>query len=251
MLYAFHGEPKQVIEKVEGMIASLLAKSPDAVVVRVDEQMAERGEVGSILFEQGLFKANYIVYINALSSEVLGEYALESLPLFKESAHVVILSLAAVKEKELKEIEGVAEKVQRCAEQAVPGEAKNETSGAGPRWLNGASRRDPFAITDALQKKDARALFVELEHARLSGERGEEVLGVLFWAAKTMLLAASSKTASGAGLKDYPYRKALAGVSAWGQAGAEGLVFFLATAQMESYRTGEDIFDLLERELCG
>ena len=75
MLYVFHGEPKAVIEKVEGTIASLLAKSREAALVRVEEEGVAR--LGEVLFEQGLFKSTYIVYINALSSEMLREYVFD------------------------------------------------------------------------------------------------------------------------------------------------------------------------------
>lgn len=252
MLYVFLGAPKQVIEKVEATIASLLAKSPNALVVRVEEDMV--ATLPELLQEQGLFKANYIVYINALSSEPLRDWALENLALLKESTHLCLLALEEVNDKEKKEIEKSAEKVQECKEQQEVRREKGE--GGGTARVSGAhgvvlAQRDPFAISDALLTKDTKRLFVELEHARLGGERGEEVIGTLFWAAKTMAQALSAKNADEAGLKPYPYQKATAGVRVWGHDGVETLVYSLATASQRAYANSEDIFTLLERELCG
>jgi hypothetical protein len=240
MLYIFHGDPKTVIEKVEGTIASLLGKNTDATVVRAEDEMVVGGGLGDILFEQGLFKSTYIVYINALSSELSRDYIFENLETLKKSPHLILLGLAAVKEKELKELEVAATKIQKCTEVQPP-----------YIRVSGGVKRDPFKISDALLSNDKRALFVELEHARLGGERGEEVVGVLFWAAKTMVLAASAKTATEAGLKDYPFRKAQAGLKAWGADGAEKLLVTLAHVPTNAYRNGEDVFSALERELCG
>jgi DNA polymerase III delta subunit len=255
MLYVFHGDPRAVIEKVEGTIVALLAKSPEASLVRVDEERV--ATLGDVLFEQGLFKSTYIVYINALSSEILRDYIFENLAVLKESPHLILLGLPAAKnkteEKDFAELEKVATKVQKCTTTPEMRSENGEVSKgySGVAGTNLLIKRDPFAISDALLTKDGKRLFVELEHARLSGERGEEVLGVLFWAAKTMLLATGTKNSAEAGLKDYPYRKALGGVTVWGESGARELVYTLATAQTESYRTGEDIYARLERVLCG
>jgi hypothetical protein len=182
------------------------------------------------------------VYINALSSEVLGEYALENLELLKESPHLVLLAFGSVKEKDLVELEKAATKMQKCTQ--------GDTRHTQVKPVYGQLKRDPFAISDALLSRDRVRLFVELEHARLGGERGEEVVGVLFWAAKTMVLAEGTKNATEAGLKDYPYRKALAGLQKWGAEGASSLVYTLARTPQRAYADGEDIFASLQRSLC-
>lgn len=249
MLYVFHGDPKAVIEKVEGTIASLSTKNRDAAVVRVEEEGV--GTLGDMLFEQGLFKSTYIVYINAMSSEVLREYIFENVETLKESPHLILLSLTAAKnkteEKELAELEKVASKMQKCVIKNTEVEPPYIGAVVGAKLL----KRDPFAITDSLLKKDKLALFVELEHARLSGERAEEVVGVLFWAAKSMALAGSAKSAAEAGLKPYPYQKAKEGYAVWGKEGADELVFTLATLSTKAYADGEEVYAALERVCCG
>lgn len=65
-----------------------------------------------------------------------------------------------------------------------------------------------FSLTEALASKDKRKLWLLLQEARLNGLRDEEIVGVLWWQLKSLRLAAITRSAEEAGMKDFPYNKA-------------------------------------------
>ena len=69
-------------------------------------------------------------------------------------------------------------------------------------------RFNAFALADALVQKDKKTLWVLLQEAKSAGLREEEIIGTLWWQLKTMRAAALTKSASEAGIKDFPYNKA-------------------------------------------
>ncbi len=69
-------------------------------------------------------------------------------------------------------------------------------------------RFNAFALADALVQKDKKTLWVLLQEAKNAGLREEEIIGTLWWQLKTMRAAALTKSASEAGIKDFPYNKA-------------------------------------------
>ncbi len=70
-----------------------------------------------------------------------------------------------------------------------------------------------FALTDALAARDKRQLWLLLQESWQHGSATEEIIGILWWQLKTMRLAALTKTATEAGMKDFPYRKAKSALS--------------------------------------
>jgi len=68
-------------------------------------------------------------------------------------------------------------------------------------------RFNTFAMAEALAQKDKRRLWVLLQEARLSGLREEEIIGMLWWQLKSLRLAAATRSADEAGMKDFPYNK--------------------------------------------
>ncbi len=67
-----------------------------------------------------------------------------------------------------------------------------------------------FTLADALARKDKKSLWVLLQRARMAGVSAEEIAGVLFWQLKTLMLAARTRSATEAGVSEYPYKKAKA-----------------------------------------
>lgn len=94
-----------------------------------------------------------------------------------------------------------------------------------------AERFNAFAISDALAQKDKKTLWVLLQEARLAGLRDEELVGILWWQLKTMKLAATTSTASEAGVKDFPYNKAKRALTKF----APGEVDMLARTLLKTY----------------
>jgi DNA polymerase III delta subunit len=85
---------------------------------------------------------------------------------------------------------------------AQPAESITEFSATKAEQFN------TFSLADALAKKDKKSLWVLVQEAQLLGIRDEEIIGILWWQLKTIRLAAMTTTATEAGVKDYPYRKA-------------------------------------------
>lgn len=65
-----------------------------------------------------------------------------------------------------------------------------------------------FAVTDCLGRRDRKALWVELQKAKMAGLSPEEVFWKLVWQAKNLILAKNTKTAKEAGVSPFPYAKA-------------------------------------------
>lgn len=65
-----------------------------------------------------------------------------------------------------------------------------------------------FALADSLSRKDKKMLWLGLCEAKGAGLSAEEIIGTLWWQLKTLRLGALTRSASEAGMKDFPYNKA-------------------------------------------
>lgn len=95
-------------------------------------------------------------------------------------------------------------------------------------------RFNSFALAESLASKDKRRLWVLLQDAKLSGLREEEIIGMLWWQLKALRLAAQTKDATEAGMKDFPYNKAKRALVKF----APGEVDQLAQSLLELYHDG-------------
>lgn len=97
-----------------------------------------------------------------------------------------------------------------------------------------ADRFNSFALAEALAGKDKRKLWVLLQEARLEGLREEEIVGMLWWQLKALRLAALTKSADEAGMKDFPYNKAKRALVKF----SDGEVGRLSQSLLEVYHAG-------------
>ncbi|MES2749121.1 MAG: hypothetical protein V4606_01885 [Patescibacteria group bacterium] len=67
---------------------------------------------------------------------------------------------------------------------------------------------DIWAMADALSRHDKKTLWVLLMDAKRIGMSAEEIIGTLWWQLKTLRMASQTKSATEAGMKDFPYNKA-------------------------------------------
>ena len=65
-----------------------------------------------------------------------------------------------------------------------------------------------FALVDALQVGDRKRAWILYRQLIESGSSAEEVHGTLAWAARSVVLASRTQSATEAGMKPYPYDKA-------------------------------------------
>ena len=97
-----------------------------------------------------------------------------------------------------------------------------------------AERFNSFVLAEALAGKDKRKLWVLLQESRLEGLREEEIVGMLWWQLKALRLAALTKSAAEAGMKDFPYNKAKRALTKF----SEGEVERLSQSLLEVYHAG-------------
>ncbi len=97
-----------------------------------------------------------------------------------------------------------------------------------------AERFNSFALAEALAGKDKRKLWVLLQEARLEGLREEEIVGMLWWQLKALRLAALTKSAEEAGMKDFPYNKSKRALVKF----SDGEVARLSQSLLEVYHAG-------------
>ncbi len=96
------------------------------------------------------------------------------------------------------------------------------------------ARVNNFALADALARRDKRSLWLLWSEARLNGTRPEELIGILWWQLKTLRLSAQTRSATEAGLKDFPYQKAKRALSKFKPGELEKLSHSLLSLQHDS-----------------
>jgi DNA polymerase III delta subunit len=232
MLYVFYGtDGIKAQQKAIDTLHALQKKAPHASTVKLGGEEVTESSITDAIAEQGLFKSETLVYVDVRDEGL--EVVLDMAKAAAASSNVVLVLAGKLKADELKKFEKTALAGQAAKCQEFEKEKKE-------------AARNMFAITDLLYEKDAKSLFVELEKMRLEGTTGEEVIGLLFWAAKSMQLAGGSTSATESGLKPFVYQKAKRAASAWGEAGVKSLVQKLAHAPHKSRALGIDLFDELE-----
>jgi DNA polymerase III delta subunit len=235
MLYVYHGSDiEKARTKVRKTIESLRAKQPNATYMRVYGDEFLTTDTLELTASQGLFKSAYIVLLDSIlaSADAEKRFA-EALVAFADAEHVFLLLQDSIDEKLLAQIAKKAQKVDRFDVHTAPQKAP----------LN------PFALTDALLARDAGGVFAQLYTATKSGRPPEETLGTLFWAAKSIVLAHTARSATDAGLKEFPFKKAQRAAQKFSRTEARQLMCALATAQADAYTQGVPLELMLERIL--
>lgn len=156
---------------------------------RVDSLNYESGQLTDLCEGVSLFGTPHVYVIDTprsvpdLWSEVL---ALQEVMATASSPYIIIEgTLTAAEKKQL-------------STQIEWQEAKGEV----------VKRFDTFRLANALVAGDKRALWIALQEAKASGIAAEEMIGILWWQIKLIRLAQITTSASEAGVKDFPYRKA-------------------------------------------
>ena len=230
MLYFIHGQSQKVFKKAEEMVTSLLAKKPDAVVWKMEREHILNGKLAEFVGGQSLFATKYIVTMSrVLEDAEISETVMEQLDAICESDNIFIWAEEKVLAKPLKKIESRAEKVQFFE--------LNKKVEYKPNIFDLAGA---FADRD---KKRAWILYVEaLQHFS-----AEEIYGTMWWQVKMMLLAQSTKSASEAGVKDFPYSKARGFLRKYKEGEVARLAQNLIYTYHQSRLDGEDLELNLEK----
>lgn len=189
MLYALYGKDiKRTRKKLSALIDSLTKREPHAAHIVLDQETATTDALSAYVSSQGLFASRAIVVLDRITENKETQVAfLEKVRDIAESGNVFIFVDETPDAKVKKALEKYADRVQVF--DAV--EKEQETFNL-------------FSLTDALGARDRKKLWVLYQQALRSGARPEEIHGVLFWQAKTLLLVAAGDTKT---VKAYPARK--------------------------------------------
>ncbi len=189
MIRAYIGAETQKARKaMSAALSELLKTHPEALVTRFNDTSFDPQLAAEALASQNLFGDGNIVVFDGLLDVNEGEVFYKTM--LSGSQNTVLL-----RENDVgKELLTVFQKIGEVEVYApVKKIYKPENS---------------FAIADAVGAKDKKAAWVEFEKVRRRGSAMEEVHGTIFWAFKSMYIAAtaSKEEALATGMKDYTYR---------------------------------------------
>ena len=106
---------------------------------------------------------------------------------------------------------------------------------------------NPFALADALLRKDKKTLWILLTSAWRNGFSSEEIIGTLFWQLKVLRLVARTKSPEEAGLKPFVYQKAKRALTTFKAGETDTLSEKLLTLYHDGHAGKRDINLALER----
>lgn len=208
MLYFFFGSDRDKARSAMNKAVEKAAKRAD--VVRITDAHA-LADLQTALSGPGMFSSERVVVFDSIvggTNEDMREHLLRSLEAMRDSEEQFFVLEGALDAATRKQIEKYAEKSEKFD---VPKKEKDNSI---------------FALSNALQKGDRKALWVGLMREFSKGAAPEAVHGLLFWGAKRMFLTAR-------GEKERSH--------------AENLLAKLAELPHEARRRGEDLEYSLER----
>jgi DNA polymerase III delta subunit len=191
MLYVFFGtHTESVRQAAYRQLAALKDDVPGLEASRIEPGTYELGQLATLANSVSLFSGAtaYLLDMPSQQEEFMADLRSEA-PLLSTSPHHFIVMEGALLAADKKVLEKPA--------------TVFEESKAGA-----TTRVDVFKLCDALVRKDKRLLWMYLQEVQAEGISTEEIVGVLWWQFKTLRLAAVTKTAAEAGMKDFPYNKA-------------------------------------------
>lgn len=202
MLYVFHGtDIKESGEKARTLVNSLRTKRADAAFEKLDGDSWDPAILESHFGGQGLFSNKYIVFLDRVTEN---SDAKETLPGFiqvMQGSDNIFIILEGKLNAELKKA------VTSHAEKAIESEPKVKKN----FFADGGG--NVFAMADALGSRDAMKAWSIYREVIDAGTEPENILGTLFWQAKSMVLAADSSSAAESGLSPFVFTKAKRGAS--------------------------------------
>ena len=224
MIYFFYSDGGMngalaATKKAAALAADLLKKKPDASLFTLNEENWNEAAIDEYVGGQGLFSNKYIVLVrgildgagaggtaggNAAAKKEMRQAFIEKLEVFAGSPNIFIISAGSVDKASLKKIEKSAEKIQEVSS----GVSENaETPATARKSGSSGGGNSMFALADALGARDKKTLWILYCTAIEEGKVPEEIHGILFWQAKSMIIAAQAKTAGDSGLSPFVYQK--------------------------------------------
>lgn len=172
MLYVFGGDMTKSRAKMRATLEALEKRAPLAHMLRITNEDIESADVENLLAAQGLFyNKRIVIFDNAFAEKNAQKKIVPHLKEMAKSEHVFLVleeTLSADLKKPL---------ITHATKAIISDEGEKKTK-SGPDW----------AATNALERREAKQLWVALAKSFLEGAAPEMVHGQLFWKAKQMLL---------------------------------------------------------------
>ncbi|MFM2382003.1 MAG: hypothetical protein RLZZ76_770, partial [Candidatus Parcubacteria bacterium] len=196
---------------------------------RIESETYQSGVCADIAGSLSLFggKTVYLLDTPSANTTFLEEVE-KTLSLFKESSDMFVVLEGTLLAPAKKMYGKYAESIE-------------ETTGEK------AERFNAFALADALLLKDKKTLWLLLQDAMREGLSSEEIIGTLWWQLKTLRLAALTKSAGDAGMKDFPYNKAKRSLRNFKEGELESLSASLLAVYHDGHGGKRDIDLALEK----
>lgn len=242
MIYFYYGtDAESARKKAKVTIDSLLAKKPDATLVKIGEEELTDTRITELASGQALFSNKYIVHFSkTFDNKENKELILKNIKEIAQSENIFIFTEGKTDKASLAKIEKNAEK----AEEFV--KAEKALTKKQALALKG-EKVDFFEFTDALGKRDKKGLWVLYQDALAEQVPAEEIHGMFFWETKSMLLAKKCKTAEEAGMKPYPFGKARDSARNYKDGELESILEELVNMYHEAHRGNIDFHVALEK----
>lgn len=216
MLNLYYGN--DVVKTRQAALAAVatIATAHEVTVHRIENGQFSVGGLADMLGATSLFGGSELYVLDTPSEdEVFYEALLKSLPEMVASPNYFIVMEGAVLAPERKKFEKAGvdmEEFKKTAETPF----------------------NVWGMADALSSRDKKSLWVQLTDAKRAGLSAEEIIGTLWWQLKTLRMAMLTKSASDAGMKDFPYNKAKRALSNF----KEGEVEIMSRNLLRVYHDG-------------
>lgn len=225
MLKVFYGNDTHTIRCEAHAVAA--ASAGDAPYTTLESEQYEAGQLTTAVGETSLFGGQEVYLIDtpvgALAEEV--ETLLTDMAASPNTFVVIEGTLLAPAKKRYTQVTDDVTEYKAAA----------------------AERFDVFALAEALARKDKKSLWLLLQQARQAGLSAEEIIGTLWWQIKSLRLAAVTRSAAEAGMKDYPYRKAQSALVKFAPGQLLALSHSLLTVYHQGHAGEVDTFTALEQ----
>ncbi len=170
--------------------AGILALHPDREALYFDSESFDEGLFMNALAGPDMFGGGYIAVIRDIAGSDKGEVVTSRLAEMAASDTVFIFSEESVSK-------ALAEEVKEHAESYKAVDLPKNTD----RGFN------IFSITDAFGARDKKSAWVLFQEAQMAGTAPEEVLNILIWQAKNLLITKNASSAAETGLAPFVFQK--------------------------------------------
>jgi len=242
MIYFYYGtDTESARKKAKVTIDSLLAKKPDATLIKIGDEDLTLEKITELSGSQALFSNKYIVFLfKTFDNKENKELILKNIKEIAKSENIFIFAEGKMDKTGLAKIKKVAEKTQEFIKVEKTLSKKEALALKGEKI-------DFFEFADALGRKDKKNLWVLFQDALEEQVPAEEIHGIFFWQMKSMLLSQKCKTPDEANMKPYPFQKAREYSRNFKEGEIENISSKLVSIYHEAHRGSIDFFVALEK----